>query len=86
MPIDSATAIARARASIEDLRTAFNLSNCERLHADVVGYSRALLDCGIITDQQWRQLHHAANTALSAWRHAPEFSIKLQSWEAKSYQ
>jgi hypothetical protein len=90
LPIDSDTAIAiaiaraRARASIEDLRTAFSLSNCEKMHADVIGYSRALLDCGIISDQQWRQLHHQANEALANWRHSPENQPgRLPGWQAK---
>lgn len=85
MPIDHATAIARARASIEELPGALSLSNCEKLHADVSGYCRALLDCGVIDARQWRQLVDLADAALVAWQPSPGTPGRLPGWRAEDY-
>lgn len=73
LSIDSSTAVARAKVSIEEITTALSLSNCERLHAGVVGYCRALLDCGVIDDVQWKELTNLVNSALADWR--PELHV-----------
>ena len=85
MPIDSTTAINRVKAGIRRLRIAFNLSNREKLHADVTGYCRALLDCGVITNCQWQQLTRLADAELNAWIPAPDFGTRLPGWTAKDY-
>lgn len=68
MSIDASMAVARVKVSIEEVATALSLSNCERLHAEVVGYCRALLDCGVIDDVQWKELTNLSNVALADWR------------------
>jgi hypothetical protein len=83
MPINSLTAINRVRASIGMLRTASSLSHCEKLHADVTGYCRALHDCGVINDLQWQQLSSLADIELAAWMPAYKPGVRLPGWPSK---
>jgi hypothetical protein len=86
MPISSVTAINRVRARIGELHTASSLSHCEKLHADVTGYCRALLDCGVIDENQWHLLTRLANIELAAWMPAYRPSVRLPGWTAKDYE
>ena len=86
MPMNSVTAINRVRASIGELRTAFNLSNCEKLHADVIGYCRALHDCGVIDDNQWHQLTFLADAELAAWMPRSNLRARLPGWTTRDYE
>lgn len=86
MHVDSTTAVARIRVGIAELSTAVSLSRCEKLHAGVTGYCQALLDCGVISNQQWQQLTHLADAELSAWMPAPDFGTRLPGWTAKEYE
>lgn len=65
MPVNNAIAMARARASIQDLHTALSVGNGERLHADITGYCRALYEFGVISDSQWADLQTEASAALA---------------------
>lgn len=73
MAIDAQTAINRLKSSIDDLRESLSLINCQRLYAEITGYNRALLDCGIISETQWKQIHHQASTAFANWKGGPIF-------------
>lgn len=61
-------AILSVQASIEDLRTAFSQSNCQRLHDEIIGYCRALKDCKVIDDNQCAKLVGEADVGLRNWQ------------------
>jgi hypothetical protein len=60
-----------AREDIADLRSAPTYGSCERLHLSIRGYREALLDCGLISGAQKKQLMAEANAELAGWQ-APE--------------
>lgn len=72
--------MARANASIHELRTAVTISCSEKLHADVTGYCRALLECEVIDDVQWQALIDLANATLDERRMAPDMLNKAPRW------
>jgi hypothetical protein len=78
LPINSATAIARAKASIQDLHTALTLSNGERLYAEVVGYCRALRDMDVISNSECAQLQAEASTALTQRAKGPGLLLPVE--------
>ncbi|GEM_PF-4666358 len=65
-------AIARAETSIADIGIALSRSSCNRLHALVTGYCQALLDCGVISEFEWKSLTNRANEAQANWREPPD--------------
>lgn len=68
MPMNAERAMVLARATISDMRNTLSVSNCNRLHADVLGYCRALLECGLIDPLQWETLCDEAKQTMHHWR------------------
>jgi hypothetical protein len=47
-------------------------SDCQTLHASIIGYCRALVDCGLISAAQRQVLIAEAGRELSNWRESTE--------------
>lgn len=83
LPINNQTTMARAHASIHELRTAVTISRSEQLHADVTGYCSALLGCEVIDDIQWQVLIDLANATLDKRTKAPDMLDKAPRWPCR---
>ena len=77
MPINAETVIARVRASIDDLRTALSISNCQKLHAELTDYCGALLETNMINNTQWAYLCQEANKALDDRKNSPDLQLQF---------
>lgn len=65
-------AMSYAREDIADLRQALTRSDCQTLHASIIGYCRALVDCGLISAAQRQLLIAEAGAELSNWRESTQ--------------
>jgi hypothetical protein len=63
-------AMSFAREDIAELRHALTRSECHTLHAAIIGYCRALLDCGLISAAQRTVLIAEAGLEIANW-HEP---------------
>jgi hypothetical protein len=61
-----------AREDIAELRRAPTHSDCLALHAAIIGYCRALLDCGLISAMQQKKLIDEAGLELANWQASTE--------------
>jgi hypothetical protein len=65
-------AMSYAREDIAELHRAPTHSDCITLHAAIIGYCRALVDCGLISAAQRQVLIAEAGIELSNWRESTE--------------
>lgn len=61
-------AMSYAREDISQLSTAPTPSSRDRLHTAIVGYCLALLECQVISKDQWEGLISEVDAELSKWQ------------------
>lgn len=66
-----------AREDIAEIRLASTQNECDILHSAIIRYSRALLDCGLISAAQRRVLIAEADLELASWQESTEPRIPL---------
>jgi len=64
-----------AREDIADIRQASTQSECSMLHSAIIGYCRALLDCGLISAAQRKVLIGEADLEKASWQESTEQPI-----------
>lgn len=80
MPIEKQIFITKARSAIQDLLLSTSTSNGEKTHADISGYCRALLDCGVIGEREWELLQIQADRALDKCKSFSDSPNRLPGW------
>lgn len=60
-------AMSYAREDIAELSRAPTYGDCMTLHAAIIGYCRALVDCGLISAAQQKVLVVEAGVEMASW-------------------
>jgi hypothetical protein len=53
---------------IAEMGTAPSHTSCDRLYTAIRGFSRALLDCGVISAVQFAEREEEAQAAFASWK------------------
>jgi hypothetical protein len=65
-------AVEIAKQNIAELSRALTKSNCQRQYDELTTYLHALLDYGVIQDDDFKALSNAANVGLASWKDPSE--------------